>query len=457
MSIISYGGLPVNPDRGGEWTRDDLPSEGELADLIRDALDGRIYEGKMLLPGSKLRAIIDLLAGWMNAHHPKPDGDCSQSEVQEWVEVVRELHRERDEAQMERTDALRERDAAVARAKQAETEFEKAKNSTLSQLDWAGFLCGEEYQDLVERAEAAERELGDLRDKVNAWGRVADPEKTPAWTRDDLPGVHSPGIHGESERQGAEKALDAVVEHLNAHHPKPEQAVCAQSDDDEPMMPRETLRERTVSDGRLWNQAYAEGVASAERVLRERDEQEDDATRAACERAEQAEQELGELRSKVDAWGQDQPAPAVTREDVKGVIDYWIEQGGNHESLLDDLWRWVSGDDPAVFVVRESQIAAVEVERGAKKWSADGEATSDVGNDPEWLREPIGAYLKWVAGAEAVARVVEAEPADPVEAKARELYALAHPGVFVPKGDDAELAPFRRLSAHVLGQEASDE
>lgn len=91
----------------------------------------------------------------------------------------------------------RERDAAVRRAKQAETEFEKAKNSTLSQLDWAGFLCGEEYQDLVERAEQAERELGELRSKVNAWGREhsapalsrADIEKVVAEWVDDAPEI----------------------------------------------------------------------------------------------------------------------------------------------------------------------------------------------------------------------------------------------------------------------------
>lgn len=72
------------------------------------------------------------------------EGDCFSDRV--WKRAYESMRRERD--------------AAVRRAKQAETEFEKAKNSTLSQLDWAGFLCGEEYQDLVERAEQAERELG---------------------------------------------------------------------------------------------------------------------------------------------------------------------------------------------------------------------------------------------------------------------------------------------------------
>lgn len=116
------------------WTRDDLPSEGELADLIRDALDGGIYEGKILLPGSRLRAIIDLLARWMNAHHPKP-GHPMGTEAARW-------RRERDEAQMERADALRERDEALRKKGEA---FDRAVRAE------------RERDAAVARAEQAER------------------------------------------------------------------------------------------------------------------------------------------------------------------------------------------------------------------------------------------------------------------------------------------------------------
>lgn len=106
----------LTADQGGQWTAADFPDEGEFADLVRKALSGAIREsGKDLLPGTRLRAIRDLLAQWMNAHHPKPDpGAMSENYTPEGVDIVmRNL-----------ADARRERDAAVERADQAEARIE---------------------------------------------------------------------------------------------------------------------------------------------------------------------------------------------------------------------------------------------------------------------------------------------------------------------------------------------
>ncbi|WP_404851104.1 hypothetical protein [Dietzia kunjamensis] len=178
--------VPLVPaPAGGQWTRDDLPSEGALADMIRDALDGGICEGKMLLPGHRPRAIIDLLVRWLNAHHPKPsrgvetgyalqvdaltrerdaldsqltrvDMECAEAvtarvaaertcdelrsliqgqkeHVSKSIEVRNRMRRERDEALRKNGEAFdravraeRERDAAVARAEALEAEAEEA-------------------------------------------------------------------------------------------------------------------------------------------------------------------------------------------------------------------------------------------------------------------------------------------------------------------------------------------
>ncbi|MDZ4234826.1 MAG: hypothetical protein U1C73_13965 [Dietzia sp.] len=102
----------LTADQGGQWTAADFPDEGEFADLVRKALSGAIREsGKDLLPGTRLRAIRDLLAQWMNAHHPKPDpGAMSENYTPEGVDIVmRNL-----------ADSRRDRDAADERAEQAE-------------------------------------------------------------------------------------------------------------------------------------------------------------------------------------------------------------------------------------------------------------------------------------------------------------------------------------------------
>lgn len=140
------------------WTSADLPGPEEL----RDVVDGDITKREAV-------AMLYVVSHHLNTHHPKRDdallyrAEAAERErdkaTDQWKKWEHKAG-QRDELLI-RTEAAR--DAAVERAEQAETEFEKAKNSTLMQLDWAGFQCGEEYQDLVERAEQAEREVSTWR------------------------------------------------------------------------------------------------------------------------------------------------------------------------------------------------------------------------------------------------------------------------------------------------------
>ena len=204
----------------------------------------------------------------------------------------------------------------------------------------------------------------------------------------------------------ASASVDAVREKLNAHCSKPEPydqggvrgadslLYRAERERDAAVARAEQAEARV----RLANQQSVEWEGEAERLLCERDEW-------------KARAEAAEART----------APAVTREDVKGVIDHWIVQGGNHEALLDDLWRWVSGSDPAVHVVRESDLPAARVDgdyyvvasaKGDYKWPQHG---------PSWWAGRAQDALAKAARYTALARLAAREAVvDPVEAKARE-------------------------------------
>ena len=111
----------------GKWTRADLPSWVK----IRDADD---------MAGNGLRSrVIDIALNevvyHLNAHHHKPAPDLLSSAAECVLDAedrVKAAKRERDEAQMERTDALRERDAAVARADQLRDERDDAVQSCMA-------------------------------------------------------------------------------------------------------------------------------------------------------------------------------------------------------------------------------------------------------------------------------------------------------------------------------------
>ena len=253
------------------------------------------------------------------------------------------------------------------------------------------------------------------------------------WTRDDLPGVHWPGIHGESERQGAEKALDAVVAHLNEHYlPKP-------GIDNGPTAIESTLaRERDEAIGRASSAEYElhkerKAVRIAKHLLTALEARRNDAERerdAAAERAEKAERppyDQGGVRGadsllyraeraerQRDEWkaragaAEARTAPAVTRDDIEKAIRYeFLDWEGQLEARIsravNQTWNLVSGADPAVHVVRESDLPAARVDgdyyvvasaKGDYKWPQHG--PSWCGRAVPRMRSPrLPATRRW--------------------------------------------------------------
>ena len=153
--------------------------------------------------------------------------------------------------------------------------------------------------------------------------------------------------------------------------------------------------------------------------------------------------ELHIIAPLVEDEGNDDPDdPAVTREEVekavKGTLDGWnITLPDNlFDAQIDAVWSLVSGDDPAVFVVRESDIAAVKVEQDEDgDWEANGDIVAMRQNTAEALRGWSLGELQMLARYEAVARAIEAEQAeDPIMVRTRELLDLAYPGDYVFTG-----------------------
>lgn len=187
-------------------------------------------------------------------------------------------------------------------------------------------------------------------------------------TRDDLPdAVAVAGQMRETDARGlgfvsyAGDALDAVVAHLNARGGVPESEHRAE------LMGAYGQRDRL-------------------RVLRDE----------AVARAEKAEAERDEARR-------------------------WLR---DTEELLDAEKARVRGleadDDPVVYVIRESEIAAVEVTRDRFGfWCSDGDPWVKVGVPAEVARGDQAGRMRAVARHEAVARAIEAVEADRDTAAAR--------------------------------------
>lgn len=269
-----------------------------------------------------------------------------------------------------------------------------------------------------------------------------------AWTGDDLPDrsshelreafkIRFEGYTGEDAMErafirGAAYAERQFLNHLNTHYPKPSGSFAVMLEDTHRAQ-RE--RDAAVERAEIAEDQWQKWEHKAERVERERD--------AAVARAEAS---VG-IRT----------APAVTREDVKGVIDRWIEQGGNHEALLDDLWRWVSGSDPAVHVVRESDIAAVEVTRGSHgEWFADGAHVYV--DDARQADHLANGYMTKAVRRFAVARAIEAKQAvDPVEDAAVAAFKAAWHRADEEGDEGNRVRRGIRAARHVLGQEASSD
>lgn len=230
------------------------------------------------------------------------------------------------------------------------------------------------------------------------------------WTRDDLPSL--PDVLGEitthDRGEGAAAYRMAALTHLNAHHPKPELSAMDYAEIVALEAARATRAERQRDDAHTaYEKAASErdaAVARAEaaaRVLRERDEQEDDATRAACERAEEAEARATLAEQERENWritAINRAAPAVSRADIEKAI-----------SELRTFPRFLTDE---LLVLRD---------------------------------EAIDAAWALVSGNEAE------QSTDPVEEKARELYRAATPDARWETVSDE----YRRIAAHVIGQEAT--
>ena len=327
-------------------------------------------------------------------------------------------------------------------------------------------------------------------------------------TRNDLPGVHWPGIHGDGERAGAEMMLDAVVEHLNANGgvpPSPDStygipcedyayvdwpATCAaekaaadraEADRDRWRRAHEIVegeRDQARRERDEWEEKYLDTDEALHQARTERDEAEQryrDTAKALAEwhgrwveverdrdewkaRAEAAEAACEGFKEYIARFCKPNSNPAVTREDVEKAVH---GSGGGFfdarlDAITDAVWSLVSGDDPAVLVVRESDVAAVEVQpiNGGKGWLADGSLVNMCESPTESeAQEAVDHAFALLVGALAAARAIEAgQAADPVEDKAREFAALIDWEL-----TDREAELLHTVAKHVIGQEANDE
>ena len=287
------------------------------------------------------------------------------------------------------------------------------------------------------------------------------------WTADDLPRIGAPDPAQDSVVEGV---LDAVLHWLNKHHPKSASRGDAaladhlgrqaeaidelQLDLEAAERERDRWRRALSIVERERDEARAERYAAVDRAdalvhdlewhKRRLGESWEDAARAERERDEAvARAEAAEART----------APAVTKRELRSVVA--AHDPGDDElavsrvnALTDRLWSLVSGADPAVHVVRESEVAAVEVRRASDGWCADGAWLASADETAEWVRDRAAEMVVCAARNEAVARAIKAEPADPLLDKAQEFAALADLEL-----TDREAGLLHTVARHVLGQE----
>ena len=246
------------------------------------------------------------------------------------------------------------------------------------------------------------------------------------WTRDDLPdatelcrmSVYSIDVM-------VDRNLNAIVDHLNANHPK--------------------------SDTDRWRRAH-------EIVERERDQ-----ARASLHEACKLAQSY-----KVDAYQATERSEAAERE-----RDEWRERAEKAERELVPTAPPDNMDvDPVVYVVRESDLPEVERDEDGD-WLCENLVVNHR-DTAEELRGRALSQRKHVAMCEAVARAIEAGQAvDPVEELAGQIESATRAAIRQVCNDLADVVPSldpltveramevtaasRKVAAHVLGQEASDE
>jgi len=261
-----------------------------------------------------------------------------------------------------------------------------------------------------------------LSDVARSSAALAAPRAGGQWTRDDLPEwVLVSDLTGRGGDRLTPGIRDGLVAHLNAHHPKPVH----------PMAP-EAARLRRERDT---------AFRDADRYRQLRNEQ--------FARAEAAEKRLRQLESR--PWGvalDDEASPvfmpAVTRAEIEKVVEEVFAREAGYGLGIDKpwpgtapvasaVWDYLKGDDPAVYVVRESDIAAVEVERVRdEEWHANGTLVAWTGESAEDVRGQQDTARRNFIHREAVARAIEAEQAvDPVEELAAKLEEAARDAVRV--------------------------
>ena len=167
-----------------------------------------------------------------------------------------------------------------------------------------------------------------------------------------------------------------------------------------------------------------------------------------------------DMEDECDMWraraeaAEARTAPAVTKRELRSVVA--AHDPGDDElavsrvnALTDRLWSLVSGADPAVHVVRESEVAAVEVRRASDGWYADGAWLASADETAEWVRDRAAEMVVCAARNEAVAHAIEQDAAaDPLLDKAQEFAALADWEL-----TDREAELLHTVAAHVLGRE----
>ena len=302
-------------------------------------------------------------------------------------------------------------------------------------------LDHEDVSDLVRLVPARPVTRDDLPDQYAAYSKIARPDC------------------GDLTPSDLGPLLDAVVEHLNANGGVPAPDLLSSAADC--VLDAEDRAKDAKAEAARWRRAH--GIVEQER------DQARESLHEACKVAQSYKVDAYQATERAEA-AEARTTPAVTRADIEKAIrgKVWAasrepNKAGFHrvhvDWATDAVWSLVSGDDPAVFVVRESDVAAVEVERDSHgEWFADGEHVYALG--AAYSRNLAGCYMQKAVRRLAVARAIEQDAAtDPVEAKAEEFYDVAYPDD--PDGwthqADMHRDPFRRLAAHVLGQEAGDE
>lgn len=158
----------------------------------------------------------------------------------------------------------------------------------------------------------------------------------------------------------------------------------------------------------------------------------------------------------------------VSRADIEKAIK---DGGGSINSLVDAVWALLSGNDPAVHIVRESDLQGVEVRRsqrpdGTYRWDTWDDHVDDDERALHLVVAQVKRRAEKLVSALALRRAVEAGQAvDPVEAKAREIYGVANAGATWESAvksanegnrvDREVVREYRAIATHVLWQEGN--